>query len=715
MLAGLPSSSGRPLRLPRLRRAPPADGLTKAGPTLPHARMLNVRELAGLSLVMALVLLWAMAAVLADPSANHYGMYDFRPPPSPYWWIWFNKLKIDSHYAIGAIDWRIWLVLPVYLGALLLIGSRLDWLLGIPAARPALFDKVFGALAGFVPCYIGACGLNRLLSLLAPARTAALASFAAVAAIALAIAVRAALARSRTQRSPGMGIRAFDWRATALVALLIVLAGVLSVQFGFAFVAGDRTIHELERVVLDPHLGPGAGARLPLFGYHYDELAFLLPVLYARAAPFPDPNALLVPFWATAALVKLSAFALTAALLRALGMRAAAAVVATGLVFYGALTFDPTHRYYLFDSANPVFFVLHPGRVISSLGLFWCLALATLALRVDGRQRLSWQTLALLPLLGLGLGSITINVALSVVAAVLLVFTLVTLQRTGAERLSLSVAIAFCALGLPAIYLRFEHYAAWGAPAYLAGMLAIVAAYAIAACLDRSPAPAATAGAGRRMAWRGAALLLVTIVLGLTTGNMTARLVADWMPWLRGMELLAPQAELMGMGQRLLQAGHLSSPHWPIAHQNGFGAFSAHFGLPLVLALLAWTAIGLRRGTRDPGDDAADTRALLIALCAFLAGLFAMDYLLVDTRFAKADWDYYRQFSVRTRLIEGGYYAVILLSLAALWKRAGLRVRQCMVLAMAILIAGPELSKESRVFKQARANASFILKVATGK
>lgn len=686
--------------------------------------MLNARELTGpslvLPLVVALVLLWAMAALLADPSANYHGMYDFRPPPSPYWWTWFNKLHVDSHYAIRAIDWRISVALPIYLGGLLLIGSRLGRFLGIPAARPALFDKVFGALAGFVPCYLGACGLNRLLSLLAPARTAALLSLGVIAVAGLAILIQAAHARKRRRSVPGFVRRAFDWRAAAIVTLLIVLAGVLSVQFGFAFVAGDRTVYELERVVLDPRLGPAAGGRLPLFGYHYDELAFLLPVLYARAAPFPDPSALLVPFWATAALVKLSAFALTAALLRALGMRAAAAVLAAGFVFYGALTFDPTHRYYLFDSANPVFFVLHPGRVISALALFWCLVLATLALRDPARPRLPRPTLLMLALLGLGLSAVTINVALSVGAALLLVLMLESLQRADAERNALSVAIAFCALGLPAIYLRFEHYASWGALAFLAGMLAIAVAYGVGAWLGNgrqgSARLRAPTGAAPSRAWLPAALVLGTMALGLTAGNMTARFAADSLPWLRGLELLPPQAELMGTGQRLLQAGNLSSPHWPIAHQNGFGAFSAHFGVPLMLALLAWTAIALRRAEgREERDDAGDVRALLIALCAFLAGLFAMDFLLVDTRHAKADWDYYRQFSVRTRLIEGGYYAVILLSLAAIWKRAGLRARQCMVVAMVILIAGPELSRESRIFKQARVNAAFIVKVVTGR
>lgn len=645
-------------------------------------RHLNVYVIA---FPILLALIWALAGLSHDtiPDSNKYS---FHAPPSPYWAEWgWDRLKVGSSFAIHGWDIRILSALPAYILCLLVIAMHLNVSFRGTVARNTL-DEALGLLAAFIPIYLAVCATNRLLSLFLPAKIAAAAALGTT--IIIASLCMRSLARSQIPK-----------RGTiALAAALIGLSLGLLLQYGFAFITGDRTLTELHRVLIDTPFSPGSAEYFPLFAYHYDELAFLFPILYLGGA-FSDPNVLLIPVWVMSALVKISAFSLTVISVRSFKVGRWSAIALVCLIFYGALNFDPFSRVYLFDSANPVFFVLHPGRVISSLALFWTMALAFSPTMWKCHNKKFLVVISFF--VAMGTTALTINVALTLVVLIVALLILNKIGDQVAERRAISGAVLLAAVGLPGIYYSFDTYSTGGGYAYLCGLSAIVAIYAIVAIARKQGTST------HELGWLPIPVIgsiAAGIAIGFLIGNLPLAWLASKVINLQAHGLLLTQSEMTSSGTSLFQAGSLSYHKWPIAHQNSFGAFSARYGSPIVLSLIAIAILW-----REKAQAARlPTLTLFLGLLAFLSGLFAMDFLLVDTNHADPTWDYARQFALRTRLVEGGFYATILASFSIMLARLKGAAKLVLVVGIVFFTVGPDLSGESNLVRQLIANIAYL-------
>ncbi|HEV7252636.1 MAG TPA: hypothetical protein VGN97_06000 [Mesorhizobium sp.] len=260
-----------------------------------------------IALSCALLLLASILAFLGAtlPQDIHRYIYASRPPPSPYWDGWWDEVSPgEPRFASGFSPFDLlsgggfhWLLLTsLYFGLAVVLGIALRRIFFPPTETRSRIEQVLLPFAGFLPAYMLVCGLNRLVSLVLPARETSVLSFLILTAAALAY-----VARQSTR------IQSQDilWPA-----ILLVLYAVLTLQYAFIFVTGDASIREVHTIFLSPLYGVGSGSKLPIIAYHYDEVSFLLPVVYARS-DLAGPQELIFAFWILHTLSKLSAFSLT--------------------------------------------------------------------------------------------------------------------------------------------------------------------------------------------------------------------------------------------------------------------------------------------------------------------------------------------------------------------------------------------------------------------
>ena len=105
------------------------------------------------------------------------------------------------------------------------------------------------------------------------------------------------------------------------------------------------------------------GLFFPIFDQHYDEFVFhhFLSGLFLEQ----KFNAL-VPWWVTLALNKASVFVFFTLAARAFGLPLWDALLTVVFVFIGTLSLFPGRYDLLFDSANPLFYVVHSGRLVGA-------------------------------------------------------------------------------------------------------------------------------------------------------------------------------------------------------------------------------------------------------------------------------------------------------------------------------------------------------------
>lgn len=644
-------------------------------------------RIAGLAALLAAVAWWIWHGAGVPVHVYDTYMYAVTQPPHANWlegdWraVWWRRSALEIDYSPGRL-----VLFALYLGAAFYLGARLARTLAqpwLPSLRSA--ERALLAFAGFLPVYLMLCGFNRIVSLAMPAKAAALLSLSLTLAAALAIALRGARRRDRDKAA---------WLAGAA---LLGVAAVLSVQYGFTFVTGDATIRELHAAVLAGPYRLGARAHFPLVAYHYDELAFLLPALYSRTG-LPDPVELLAGIWGMQTLAKCSALALTYFSARVFKTPRAGAAAIAALLFFGAHTFDPTARAYLFDSANPAFYVMHPGRLVSGLYVVWTLAaLAALERRPGGWALDPRIGVPATLLLGVGLSTVTLNVPLGVVA--LITFGIVLRHLRGRDSLPLSffAAVGVCALVLPLTYRSFASYGSWGGPLLAGAIVLVAAACAGELAMRRGAAPPA------RSWHRWAGLLMIGVVLGLCVGNFPVLLTGARIPLLAQHGVLLPQSAFLGTGAEWLGAGIFPLDRWPVGHQYDFANFAKRYGVPFVLAMvLAALALGSRLRESRVADGA------FVGMAFLVTGLFCMDFIRIHTDFSAMSWDYAQQFALRTRLVEGGFYAVMAFALMGILSARHRVVRGVALAVVLVYALTPVLHPKTSLLSQFVANAKYL-------
>lgn len=643
---------------------------------------------AGLAALLAAIAWWVGNGLSVPVHVYDTYMYAVTPPPHANWlegdWgaVWHRRSALDVDYSPGRQ-----VLLLLYLGAALYLGASLARTLALPwLATMQSWERALLAFAGFLPIYLLLCGVNRIVSLAMPAKPAALVCLSLTLGAALAVWVRG-------RRQPHRDIKAWG-----IGAAILVVVAVLAVQYGFTFVTGDATIRELHATVLAGPYRLGARGYFPLVAYHYDELAFLLPPFYSRTG-LPDPVELLTGIWGMHTLAKCGAFALTYFSARVFGVRRSGSLAIAALLFFGAHTFDPTARAYLFDSANPAFYVMHPGRLISALYIVW--TLAALAAVESMRGRLALDRRIAMPamlLSGIGLSSVTLNVPLGVVALIAFSVLLRCVRRREGLRLSFFAAILVCAAVLPLTYGSFATYASWGGPLLAAGIFAVAAVFVAELAMRRSKTPPAP--------WCHPylVLLLAGMGLGLCVGNFPVLVSGAKVPLLAQHGVLLPYSAFLGAGKEWLNAGIFPLDRWPVGHQSDFANFAKRYGMPFVLAMVL-AALAMGRRVRPT----ALTDATFIGMAFLVVGLFCMDFVRIDTAFSAMSWEYAQQFALRTRMVEGGFHATIAFALMGILSVRDKRIRTIALAVVLVYAVTPVLLPQTNLLAQFVANAKYIV------
>jgi hypothetical protein len=298
-----------------------------------------------LYLSFAVVALSVIGFELFSPTPS-YHMFKFAQPVNL---SGFGESEPVTFVGIGARVVGLWLfnyLLTAFLGFRLV--SQLPYFRSQP--------RVLTAFSGFFLGYLGVTALSRVASSIVPLPHD---DFLTVILI-----LSAAFLLRRPREAKIECLRA--------VALTLVVAAV--VIFGLALLQqiffGDfRWVgHGHNQYAIFMNQWGREGFLFPIFNQHYDEFVFhhFLSGLFV-----PQNFNTLVPWWITLALNKASVFVFFAMVARAFGLTLIDAVLAAVFVFLGTLSLFPARYDLLFDSANPLFYVVHSGRLLGAPALLY--------------------------------------------------------------------------------------------------------------------------------------------------------------------------------------------------------------------------------------------------------------------------------------------------------------------------------------------------------
>ena len=372
------------------------------------------------------------------------------------------------------------------------------------------------------------------------------------------------------------------------------------------------------------------------------------------------------------------------------------------LVFFGALSFNPMERVRLFDSSNPIYFTLHPGRVISSLSAFWIIS----AMRWVKSRRTSFKFNSLnaivLALVSIGATTTTFNVSLICLSIILCWAFMDITNSERSEKITLNIASGLSLSALPFIYFNFNSYSMNGL-VYAGLITSILAMYFFCLAYDKKTVIRET----QSELWKIVLVALLGTMIGFAFGNIGLSFIAKFIPALSFHGLIYPQAEMIVSGEKLINGGAFGSNVWPIGHQFNFANFSARYGFPVILSAISSIIV------TNSSNQESGARSLLISVLIFTVGLFVMDYVKINNDFIGLSWDYARQFAVRTRMVEAGFYATILVSLSLIGCNLNGRYKHIVLFLIAAYFILPNAAYDDNVMIQAWVNAKYFFSLIT--
>jgi hypothetical protein len=381
--------------------------------------------------------------------------------------------------------------------------------------------------------------------------------------------------------------------------------------------------------------------------------------------------------------------------------KALAGSLAAAAVFGSTLAIYPWVYVQIVGGGQPILALAHPGRHIGIIAPW-----AALLIMQNPRKAPLWA----LALTTLGLGFVTLNALLYTGIAVTAGLAWHILRgrpdvfRAPAARLGVHVTLVL-ALALPIVAYSFTEYD-YAPPAPIIPTLMLAAA-CLAALLGAAVIASGTTkrrqqtSSVRWLAWYGA--WIVTATLGiLFSDNVTGGHVG-----VRIHEFLAPL--LPGFNGPLINRGDLTDGIFaglsvPLFSQSacdtntscgGIPNFLMGYGVLFSLILAAWVGYGRLK----PDDQRTNQRRV-----AMLIGLAALPPAMILVFFAGAET---LQAGALTRLLEGPYYALLVLGVLAFCELRRQWVATIGVSFLAIWIIVPLLSVEWPV--QMARNAKFYL------
>jgi hypothetical protein len=339
---------------------------------------------------MALVGLWvliglsnwhelAMGVRVGFPKAdNFYGQHLLFDGP------------VQAYPIVGAIFLHVCAAL---LGYVLVV--RPIW------GRRQLASEIWLLLAGIIPGSLILIAVSRFVSLLLDNRYA---PGLLIMLIVVAGSVAAVAARQRWNRD-SVRIASGVWPAICLIAGIFLF----TIQMDRFHILGEASSWFISDVYMSGTTGIGTAGRFPLISQHYDEAAFLYPVLYGLVHRGPSAqDTLSVLYWIMVSLGRASVGSLIYLALRSLGVDRLSAMISLGFVCAATLSINAISSRLLFDSLSPLAFALHIARFLIPV-----LPFLLVAAIVELRGRSGLVALVTSGILGVGLSAMPVHVAIA--------------------------------------------------------------------------------------------------------------------------------------------------------------------------------------------------------------------------------------------------------------------------------------------------------------
>lgn len=529
------------------------------------------------------------------------------------------------------------------------------------------------------------------------------------------------LVRCRTRNVSGFAKLRLGSLRDPLIAVAIFAAFLLlQVEIDQAHALAEGSIFFIRSVFLSPAYGIGTNGHWPLISQHYDEAAFLFPVVYGLVQPGADADATLTAvYWVMLAAGRLGAAVITFVSLRGLNLDRLSALVVIAFVGLSSLSLNPFSSRLIFDSLNPLAFCLHPSRIIAPI-----LPLVLVSAASNPVQRLRLGGLATAFLMGIGLASMTIHIALVLAAALAVAIAIAWAPNLSALTRSWRAA-AVC--GLVILTTLSVTYGLTSLPAPLrmavavGGSVTSIVVMLIALLRSRPLLPL-------RDLFSVPVVLMLALLAGygislVLLGNMLVdrfQIIAGalW-PW--------PHVDMVARYYSTLASkaiGTQASPYcdegyvWTARELTGHCAslpmFARTYGLAVVVltSIVAWRLWRLDRSAdASPHDLTAIFWGIVGSLLALPLAFVLFDFpapptaTIEDARFLSI-W-------LRSRLIEPWFYGGVMLALTLFLREASRRARAWVLLAMlcsvAVFAFNPMVLPA-----QIAANASYLMALLAG-
>jgi len=641
----------------------------------PPVRQFSARSLAHVS--MALVGLWvliglsnwhelAMGVRVGFPKAdNYYGQHLLFDGP------------VQALPIIGAIILHICAAL---LGYVLVVQPI--W------GQRRLASEIWLLLAGIVPGSLVLIAASRVVSLLLDNRYAP----GLLMVLIIATGGVAAVAARQRWTKDSVSVTSGLWLAIGLVAGIFLF----TIQMDRFHILGEASSWFISDVYMSGTTGIGTAGRFPLISQHYDEAAFLYPVLYGLVHRGPSAqDTLSVLYWVMVSLGRASVGSLIYLALRSLGVDRLSAAISLAFVCAATLSINAISSRLLFDSLSPLAYALHIARFLIPV-LPFLLVAAIVELRGGG----SAVALAVSGILGVGLSAMPVHVAIALAWALPVAALIQVSGQLSNSRKVWSAASVACSMILAGFILTYAF--AHRLPA-LVCVLILLAAGALAAFV--------VLGAWWRETaknWRAILSTPVLIILAMCAGYAVglvflgniliprsfAVLGHVW-PW-SGLEIANRAIGDLGSSTGKLEfSPYCSGYYWEFrtlaGHCSSLPMLVRTYGLVFaaIAAVIAWW---LRAW---PGDEPESDRRRTAILCGLVACLIAMPVSFVAYDFvapvsAPLEWQQQLSIWLRSRLVEFWFCSGLLLALAFFLREANARGRRYVqsVMLGAIAVGG---------------------------
>ena len=540
--------------------------------------------------------------------------------------------------------------------------------------RRRLASEIWLLLAGIIPGSLILIAASRIVSLLLDNRYAP----GLLMVIVIAAGGVAALAARRRWNKDSVSAASGLWPAICLIACIFLF----TIQMDRFNILGEASSWFISDVYMSGTTGIGTAGRFPLVSQHYDEAAFLYPILYGLVHRGPStPDTLSVLYWIMVSLGRASVGSLIYLALRSLGVDRLSAVISLAFVCAATLSINAISSRLLFDSLSPLAYALHIARFLIPV-----LPFLLVAAIVELRGRGGAAALAVSGFLGVGLSAMPVHVAIALawalpVAALIQVSGHLSTSRKVWS--AASVAASMIIVGFILTY-AFAHRL----PAAVS-VLVLLGAGAIAALV--------VLGAWWTDAakdWRAILSTPVLVILAMCAGfalgliflgniliaHSFAVLGHVW-PW-SGLEIANRAIGDLGSSTGKLELSpYCSGYYWEFrtlaGHCSSLPMLVRTYGLAFaaMAGVIAWW---LRVW---PENEPESDRRRTAILCGLVACLIAMPVSFVAYDFvapvsAPLEWQQQLSIWLRSRLVELWFCSGLLLALAFFLREANSRARR---------------------------------------